>query len=175
MDTIPNGHHPEWTPSRMDTIPNGHHSKWTPFRMDTIPYGHHPIWIPSHMDTIPYGHHPIWTPSHMDTIPYGHHPIWTPFSFSQLHFRSNTCEFSTDFSIPEISPKEVCCIYKIKLASLAHERERFFAKVSVKRLLRLKCFCWKIACYRVLQSLHLCISQQLLQRKIFCIKVVARR
>ena len=52
MDTIPNGHHPEWTPSRMDTIPNGHHPEWTPSRMDTIPNGHHPEWAPSRMDTI---------------------------------------------------------------------------------------------------------------------------
>ena len=28
--TIPNGHHPKWTPSQMDTIPNGHHPEWTP-------------------------------------------------------------------------------------------------------------------------------------------------
>ena len=25
MNTIPNGHHPEYTQSRMDTIPNEHH------------------------------------------------------------------------------------------------------------------------------------------------------
>ena len=78
MDTIPKGHHPEWTPSRMDIIPNGHNPEWTPSRMDTIPNGHHPEWIQSRMDTIPNGHHPEWTPSRMDTIPNGHHPEWTP-------------------------------------------------------------------------------------------------
>ena len=52
-DTIPNGHHPEWTPSRMDTIPNGHNPEWTQSRMDTIPNGHNPEWTPSRMDTIP--------------------------------------------------------------------------------------------------------------------------
>ena len=39
MDSIPNGHHPEWTPSRMDTIPNGYH-----------PNGHHPEWTPFQLD-----------------------------------------------------------------------------------------------------------------------------
>ena len=43
-DNCPNGHHPEWTPSRMDTIPNGHHPEWTQSRMDTIPNGHNPEW-----------------------------------------------------------------------------------------------------------------------------------
>ena len=57
--TIPNGHDPEWTQSRMDTIPNGHNPKWT-----TIPNG-----PPSRMDTIPNEHNPEWT-----TIPNGHHP-----------------------------------------------------------------------------------------------------
>ena len=42
MDTIPNGHHPEWTLSRMDTIPNGHHPEWTPSPKDTIPNVHNP-------------------------------------------------------------------------------------------------------------------------------------
>ena len=42
MDTIPNGHHPEWTPSRMDTIPNGHYPECTLSRMDTILNGYHP-------------------------------------------------------------------------------------------------------------------------------------
>ena len=35
--------------------------------------------------------------------------------------------------------KEMCCTSKIKFASLAHERERFFAKVSANRLLRHYC------------------------------------
>ena len=69
MDSIPNGHHPEWTPSRMDTIPNGHNPEWTQSRMDTIPNGHHPECAPSRMGTIPNGHHPEWAPSRMDTIP----------------------------------------------------------------------------------------------------------
>ena len=43
MDTIPNGHSPEWTQqSRMDAIPNGHNPECTPTRMDTNPNGHHP-------------------------------------------------------------------------------------------------------------------------------------
>ena len=70
MDTIPNGHNPEWTQSQMDTIPNGHHPEWTPSRMDTIPNGHHPEWTQSRMDTIPKGHHPEWTQSRMSTYNY---------------------------------------------------------------------------------------------------------
>ena len=54
--TIPNGHNPEWTQSRMVTIPNGHNPEWTP--MDTIPNGHITEWTP--MDTIPNGHDPEW-------------------------------------------------------------------------------------------------------------------
>ena len=54
MDTIPNVHHPECTPSRMDTIPNGHHPEWTPSRMDTIPNGHNPEWTKSQMSTYNY-------------------------------------------------------------------------------------------------------------------------
>ena len=34
-DKIPNGYHPQWTPSRMDTIPNGQHPKCTPSWMST--------------------------------------------------------------------------------------------------------------------------------------------
>ena len=37
-DTIPNGHNPEWTQSRMDTIPNGHNPERTPSRMSTYNY-----------------------------------------------------------------------------------------------------------------------------------------
>ena len=42
MDTIPNGHNPEWTQSRMaqfrmDTIPNGHNPEWSQYQMNTIP------------------------------------------------------------------------------------------------------------------------------------------
>ena len=70
MDTIPNGHNPEWTQSRMDTIPNGHNPEWTQSRMDTIPNGHHPEWTPSRMDTIPNGHNPEWTQSRMSTYNY---------------------------------------------------------------------------------------------------------
>ena len=55
-DTIPNGHNPEWTQSRMDTIPNGHNPEWTQSRMDTIPNGHHPEWTQSRMDTVPNEH-----------------------------------------------------------------------------------------------------------------------
>ena len=65
MDTIPNGHHPEWdhpeyTPSRMDTISNGHHPEWVRFRMDTIPNGHDPEWS-----------HPEWTLTSI-SVCYGH-------------------------------------------------------------------------------------------------------
>ena len=46
MGNIPNGHNPEWTPSRMDTIPNGYNPEWiqsrlAPTRMDTIPKEHY--------------------------------------------------------------------------------------------------------------------------------------
>ena len=70
MDTIPNGHNPEWTQPRMDTIPNGHNPEWTQSRMDTIPNGHNPKWTPSRMDTIPNGHDPEWTRSRMSTYNY---------------------------------------------------------------------------------------------------------
>ena len=40
MDTILNGHNPEWTQFRMDTISNRHHPESTPSQMDTIPDGH---------------------------------------------------------------------------------------------------------------------------------------
>ena len=46
MDTILNGHHPEWhnpnriARSRMDTIPNAHNPEWTQSRIDIIPNEH---------------------------------------------------------------------------------------------------------------------------------------
>ena len=50
-------HDPEWTPFViLYTIPNGHHSEWTQSRMDTIPNGHNPEWTPSRKDTIPNEH-----------------------------------------------------------------------------------------------------------------------
>ena len=70
MDTIPNGHNPEWTPSRMDTIPNGHNPEWTPSRMDTIPNGHNPEWTQSRKDTIPNGHIAERKQSRMSTYNY---------------------------------------------------------------------------------------------------------
>ena len=85
-NTIPNGHNPEWTQSRMDTIPNGHNPEWTQSRMDTIPNGHHPEWTPSRMDTIPNVHNPEWTPSRMDTIPNGHDPEWTRSRMSTYNY-----------------------------------------------------------------------------------------
>ena len=54
----------------------------------------------------------------------------------------------------------------MKLALLAHERKCFITS---------NCFCWKIACYTVLQSLQIFIPQQLLQREMFFIIVVALR
>ena len=101
MDTIPNGHHPEWTPF-IDTIPNGHypklhHPEWTPSQMVSIRDG--AIWDGVHsgwclfgivffgnglsgMDfqewIVFFGDHPEWTPSRTDTIPNGHNPEWTP-------------------------------------------------------------------------------------------------
>ena len=71
------GQLPAWTrsrntQSRMDTIPNGHHPEWTRFQMDTIPNGHNPECTQSRMDTTPNGHNPEWTKSRMDTIPNGH-------------------------------------------------------------------------------------------------------
>ena len=53
----------------------------------------------------------------------------------------------------EITRAKMRCTSKIKLASLAHERERFFAEVSANRLLRYSYFFWKFVCYTVLQSL----------------------
>ena len=64
-------------------------------------------------------------------------------------------------------------LHIINQTSLAHERKRFFAKVSANCLLRQSCFCWKIAGYTVLQSLQLCFPQQLLQRKMLFIKILA--
>ena len=64
----------------------------------------------------------------------------------------------------------MCCTSKIKLASLAHERERSFAKVSANRLLRHNCFCWKIAFNTVLQTVQLCFPKQLFLREMFFIK-----
>ena len=49
-------HDTESTSSRMDTIPNGHTPEWTQSRMDAIP-----------SDTIPNGHNPEWTRSRMST------------------------------------------------------------------------------------------------------------
>ena len=66
-DTIPNGHNPEGTQSRVGTIPHGHNAEWTQSRMDIIPIGHHPEWTPSRMGTIPNGQNPEWTPSRMST------------------------------------------------------------------------------------------------------------
>ena len=37
-NTIPNGHNPEWTQSRMDTIPKGHNLERTQSRMSTYNY-----------------------------------------------------------------------------------------------------------------------------------------
>ena len=57
MGTIPilNEHHSEWTPSqmaqsRMNTILNGHHPEWN------FLSGHHPEWTSSQVDTIPNEH-----------------------------------------------------------------------------------------------------------------------
>ena len=66
-DTVPNGHNPEWTQSRMNTIPNGHNPEWTQSQMDTITTGQNPEWTPSRMDEIPNGHNPEWTLSRMST------------------------------------------------------------------------------------------------------------
>ena len=54
MDTIPNAHHPEWTPSRIDIIPNGQNPESTQSRMDIIPKGRHPEWTQSRMSTYNY-------------------------------------------------------------------------------------------------------------------------
>ena len=47
--------------------------------------------------------------------------------------------------------------------------------MSANALLRRNCFCWKIVCYTVLQRLQIFIPQQLLQRELFFIIVVACR
>ena len=57
MDSIPNGHDPEWTRSRKDTIPD-----WKQSRMEMIPNGHDPEETQSRIDTI----------SRMDTTLIGH-------------------------------------------------------------------------------------------------------
>ena len=51
MNTIPKGHNPEGTLSRMDTIPNKHDPEFT-----RIPNGHDPEWTQSRMGTIPNEH-----------------------------------------------------------------------------------------------------------------------
>ena len=85
--------------------------------------------------------------------------------------RANSGHIS--LAILKIWPKK--CVAHLTLNLLRSrmiERERFFSKMSENCLFRHKCFCWKIACYKVLQSLQLCIPQQLLQRKMFCINIV---
>ena len=56
----------------------------------------------------------------------------------------------------------MCCTSKMELTLLAHECERFFAKLSANGLLCQKCFCWKIACYIVqqLRILHKFLSEK---------------
>ena len=61
MQTIPNGHDPHYTQSRIDTISNVQDTEWTQpqmarYGMDPIPNGNNPKWIQSRMDTIPNGH-----------------------------------------------------------------------------------------------------------------------
>ena len=70
MDTIPNGHNPEWAQSQMDTIPDGHNPEYTTSRKFNIPKVQHPERTPSRMDTITNGHHPVWTPSRMSSYIY---------------------------------------------------------------------------------------------------------
>ena len=70
MGTIPNGHEPEWTQSRMDTI-------WSPCRMDT-----------TLIDTILNEHSPAWTQSQVETIPNECNPERTLSEWTQ--FRMNT-------------------------------------------------------------------------------------
>ena len=73
-DHCPNGHNPEWTPSRMDTIPNGCNPEYIHSRMNTIPNRYNPELTPSRMDTIPNGRHSAFR---MDTVPNGHKSEWT--------------------------------------------------------------------------------------------------
>ena len=78
------------------------------------------------------------------------------------------------FPILEISPKK--CVAHLKLylfCSCMNARD--FCEVSANTLIRHKCFCWKLACYTVLQSLQIFIPQQLLQREMLFIIVVALR
>ena len=68
--------------------------------------------------------------------------------------------------------EEVRCTSKIKLALLAHERERFFAKCR-QMLYYVTTALLKNCLLTVLQSLQIFIPQQLLQREMLFIIVVA--
>ena len=84
--------------------------------------------------------------------------------------RVNSVQIS--FSILEISPKK--CVAHLKLDWVRSNRNaKDFSRKCRQIVYCVKtAFCWKIACYKVLQSLPLCIPLQLLQREMCCIEVV---
>ena len=85
MNTIPNGHQQDWTPTLTVMISNGHYSElldleWTRSQIETISNGICPEWTRFQIYAITNGHNPEWTPSpsRMDTVPNVHHSEWTP-------------------------------------------------------------------------------------------------
>ena len=85
--------------------------------------------------------------------------------------RANSIQIS--FSIVEILPKKFVAHQKLSLLRLHMNAKDFSAKeVAANRLLRHNCFLLE-NCYSVLQSLHLCIPQLLLQQEMLFIMVLA--
>ena len=85
--------------------------------------------------------------------------------------RANSTQIS--FSIPEISPKK--CVAHLKLNLLCSRMNaKDFSLISIsKSFIASQLLLLKNCLLPSLQSLHLCIPQQLLQREMFCIQVVA--
>ena len=82
------------------------------------------------------------------------------------------CRFFSHWNFAE----EVHCTSKVKLALLAHALLcKDYSRKCGKCFITSQLLCWKIACHTVLQSLQIFIPQQLLQRKMFFITVVAWR
>ena len=72
----------------------------------------------------------------------------------------------TSISILEFLPENCVVHLKLNLLRSRMYARDFFAEVSANGLMRHKCFLWKIASYTVLQSLQLCVPQQLFKRAL---------
>ena len=93
--------------------------------------------------------------------------------FRDCFLKYSTCEINANFFFCSANfAEEVRCKSKIKLANPKLNLLRFFTKVSENRSLCQNCFYGKIVCYTVLQSVQLCIPQQLFQQEILFIKVL---